>query len=77
MAKRMANARAAKADKKRTRIRSEGKEDRSDKIFITNERLVSRERLKDPKNKVVCTGERGGRFYINPNGKRTYLSSNS
>lgn len=31
---------------------------------------------KGPNGEVVRTGERGGKFYINKNGNKTYLSSN-
>ena len=33
-------------------------------------------RQKGPHGEVVHTGERGGKFYINKNGNKTYLSSN-
>lgn len=31
---------------------------------------------KGPNGEVVYTGERGGKYYINKNGNKTYLSSN-
>ncbi|MVM32465.1 hypothetical protein GO755_20645 [Spirosoma sp. HMF4905] len=32
--------------------------------------------LKGPNGEVVHTGEKGGKYYINKNGNKTYLSSN-
>ncbi len=71
VADRMAKARAAKAVKK-----SDPQLDYSIKANPTADKTPVDKVLKGPNGEVVHQGERGGKYYINKNGNKTYLSSN-
>ena len=78
---RMAKARAAKMEKKTTTNgQSTGNRTQSDTRFRSatpdNYRASSVKPEKGPNGEAVRVGERGGKYYINKNGKRTYTSSN-
>lgn len=74
---RLAKARAAKAEKKATNttVGTTLPTDRS-KTTTANYNTPVVKTPKGPNGEVVRTGERGGKYYINKNGQKTYLSSN-
>lgn len=71
VADRMAKARAAKAAKK-----SDPPTGNSVKLIPTADKTPVGKVLKGPNGEVVHQGERGGKYYVNKNGNKTYLSSN-
>ena len=94
---RMAKARAAKADKKESKVThpdspgapatpNRNPADRSARPPESARQGVKAtpadyqapvvKSQKGPNGEVVYTGERGGKYYINKNGNKTYLSSN-
>ena len=68
---RMAKARAAKADRK-----VNPPANNSEKSAPADYKTSASKVLKGPNGEVVHEGERGGKYYINKNGQKTYLSSN-
>ncbi|NEU70120.1 hypothetical protein GK091_24805 [Spirosoma agri] len=68
---RMAKARAAKAEKK-----INPPVGNPEKASPADYKAPIDKVLKGPNGEVVHDGERGGKFYINRNGNKTYLSSN-
>ena len=75
---RMANARAAKAERKTSRAT-----EKADPNAVLPEKATPDDYkapvdkvLKGPNGEAVHVGERGAKFYINKNGNKTYLSSN-
>lgn len=68
---RMAKARAVKAEKKLNPTTNN-----SEKATPADYRTPVNKVLKGPHGEVVHEGERGGKYYINKNGQKTYLSSN-
>lgn len=77
-AEKMAKVRAAKAQKKEDRAAGRRDVDagRAVKATPTDYQAPVDKVLRGPNGEVVHTGERGGKFYINKNGNKTYLSSN-
>lgn len=80
---RMAKARAAKAHKKESKaIRPDGPaatatlNRQPEKATPADYKAPVVKSEKGPNGEVVYTGERGGKYYINKNGNKTYLSSN-
>ncbi|RZM28324.1 MAG: hypothetical protein EOO88_09385 [Pedobacter sp.] len=71
---RMAKARAAKADKSATKTTPAGAGER--KATPADYKAPVDKTQKGPHGELLHTGERGGKFYINKNGNKTYLSSN-
>ena len=71
VADRMAKARAAKAEK-----HDQQKLDKPKKATPADYKTPVDKVLKCPHGEVVHEGERGGKYYINKNGNKTYLSSN-
>lgn len=83
VSERMAKARAAKADKKESKApRQDGLGGTAtlnrpeQKATPTDYKAPVVKSEKGPNGEVVYTGERGGKYYINKNGNKTYLSSN-
>lgn len=74
---RMAKARAAKAEKKVTKsttgTTSSNNQARATTAYYKAPVVKT---PKGPNGEAVHTGERGGKYYINKNGQKTYLSSN-
>lgn len=76
---RMMKARAAKAQKKvnptdnQAQINSASQ---TEKATPADYRAPIDKLQKGPNGEVVRTGERGGKYYVNKNGNKTYLSSN-
>ena len=68
---RMAKARAAKAEKREQQLT-----DKPQKASPADYKTPVDKVLKGPHGEVVHEGERGGKYYINKNGNKTYLSSN-
>ena len=78
---RMAKARAAKAEKKANQgnmqaDKSMGTSMGAQKATPADYKAPVDKKQKGPNGEVVYTGERGGKYYINKNGNKTYLSSN-
>lgn len=73
---RMAKARAAKAEKKRTTVVSAPSTNKLEGAPPADYKAPVAKVLKGPNGEVVRTGERGAKYYINKNGNKTYLSSN-
>lgn len=82
---RMANARAAKAEKRvsklvgeldRDSVRINSKPDKTVKATAADYQTPVDKVLKGPNGEAVHVGERGAKYYINKNGNKTYLSSN-
>lgn len=80
---RMAKARAAKADKKRGQASGQEASNPTTTRGSASAKATSADysapvvkSLKGPNGEVVHTGEKGGKYYINKNGNKTYLSSN-
>lgn len=73
---RMANARAAKAEKKSGPVAIDAGMARPEKATEADYKAPVDKVLKGPNGEVVHTGERGAKFYINKYGNKTYLSSN-
>lgn len=75
---RMAKARAAKAEKKSDlpALKPGPNGGQSQKATAADYQTPVDKTLKGPNGELVHTGERGGKFYINKNGNKTYLSSN-
>ncbi|SFE96546.1 hypothetical protein [Spirosoma endophyticum] len=71
---RMAKARAAKAEKNALKPMPAVATDQ--KATSTDYKAPVVKTQKGPHGEVVHTGEKGGKFYINKNGNKTYLSSN-
>ena len=71
---RMAKARAAKAQKRANPpVLTETS---AQKATPADYQSPIDKKQKGPHGEVVHSGERGGKFYINKNGNKTYLSSN-
>ena len=75
VSERMAKARSAKSQKKAAGSPTK-KVLHDEKATAADYRAPVDKTQKGPHGEVVHTGERGGKFYINPNGNKTYLSSN-
>lgn len=75
---RMAKARAAKAEKRNSppALNTPSNASQSQKATAADYQTPVDKKLKGPNGEIVHTGERGGKFYINKNGNKTYLSSN-
>ena len=80
---RMAKARAAKADKKESKATNQDGPGAPATLNRQEQKATSADykapvvkSQKGPNGEVVYTGERGGKYYINKNGNKTYLSSN-
>lgn len=75
---RMAKARAAKVEKKTNppALRPGPNGSQSQKATPADYQTPVDKTRKGPNGELVHTGERGGKFYINKNGNKTYLSSN-
>jgi long-subunit fatty acid transport protein len=79
---RMAKARAAKAEKKgnasdaQAGISPSQSSMKGQKATPADYKSPVDKTQKGPNGEVVHTGERGGKYYINKNGNKTYLSSN-
>jgi hypothetical protein len=73
---RMAKARAAKIEKKIAKPADGPGDNQLQKGGSADDKPPVNKVLKGPNGEVVRTGERGGKYYINKNGSRTYLSSN-
>lgn len=79
---RMAKARAAKAEKKTNQDgvqldnNSAGMSAKAQKATSADYKAPVDKTQKGPNGEVVYTGDRGGKYYINRNGNKTYLSSN-
>lgn len=73
---RMAKARAAKTEKKIAKLADVAGDNQLPKARSADNKPPINKVLKGPNGEVVHTGERGGKYYINKNGSRTYLSSN-
>lgn len=74
---RMAKARAAKAEKKATKDVTETTyPTNQSKQTTANYQKPAAKTLKGPNGEEIHIGERGGKYYINKNGQKTYLSSN-
>ena len=79
---RMAKARAAKMEKKTTANDDQSATSRMQsntrfqKATPDDYKTPAIKPPKGPNGEAVRVGERGGKYYINKNGKRTYLSSN-
>lgn len=71
VADRMAKARAAKVEKRDQQLT-----DKPQKASPADYKTPVDKVLKGPHGEVVHEGERGGKYYINTNGNKTYLSSN-
>ena len=71
VADRMAKARAAKAEKKVNPSMGNAA-----KVTTADAKTPVVKVLKGPNGEAVHEGERGGKYYINKNGNKTYLSSN-
>lgn len=71
VADRMAKARAAKAEKRDQPLMT-----KPQKATPADYKTPVDKVLKGPHGEVVHEGERGGKYYINKNGNKTYLSSN-
>lgn len=71
VADRMAKARAAKAEKRDQQLT-----DKPQKASPADYKTPVDKVRKGPHGEVVHEGERGGKYYINKNGNKTYLSSN-
>lgn len=72
---RMAKARAAKIEKKTT-SNGQPANDRTQSYSRFQKATPIVKPEKGPNGEAVRIGERGGKYYINKNGKRTYTSSN-
>lgn len=75
---RMAKARAAKAEKKVSQNGTQGDNSAGTSMKATSAdyKAPVDKQQKGPNGEVIYTGERGGKYYINKNGNKTYLSSN-
>lgn len=82
VSERMANARAAKAEKRngvtgaQLNMSRNGASLREEKATPVAHNVPIDKMQKVPNGEAVRTGERGGKFYINKNGNKTYSSSN-
>ena len=75
---RMAKARAAKADRKTMKLSApfDPSVQKDAKATPADYKAPVDKVQKGPNGEAVHTGERGGKYYINKNGNKTYLSSN-
>ncbi|AUD06756.1 hypothetical protein [Spirosoma pollinicola] len=71
---RLTKARAAKAEKSANKAMPAGASE--SKASPADYKAPVDKTQKGPHGEVVHTGEQGGKFYINANGNKTYLSSN-
>ncbi|MBO0936505.1 hypothetical protein J2I47_08125 [Fibrella sp. HMF5335] len=75
---RMAKARAARAEKRSnaSAANQSGSPQKVIRATPADYKAPVDKVQKGPNGEVVYTGERGGKYYINKNGNKTFLSSN-